>query len=256
GGTVTVKFEPLLATPPTATKTLPVIAPLGTGATMLVGVQLVGTAVTPLNITVLAPCDKPKFVPVIVTDVPTSPRGGLRLATVGGGGAARVKVRPLLGCPPTVTTTFPVVAPLGTGTPMLVALQLVGVAGVPLNVTALLPRVAPKFVPVMVNEVPTGPLAGLKLLTTGLKVTVKVTRLLPTVPTTTYTRSSPIGVPVGTGTVMLVALQLVGAVGGPLMNMTLLVPCAAPKFVPVIVTRVPAGPETGFKAEMFGGLGA
>lgn len=155
-----------------------------------------------------------------------------------------------------MTTTFPVVAPFGTGTPMLVALQFVGVAGVPLNVTVLLPCVAPKFVPVMVTEVPTGPLAGLKLLTAGLKVAAKLTRLLPTVPTTTYTRSFPIGVPVGTGTEMLVALQLVGAVGGALMNMTLLVPCVAPKFVPVIVTRVPAGPEAGFKAETVGGLGA
>lgn len=33
---------------------------------------------------------------------------------------------------------FPVVAPLGTGAAMLVALQLVGVAAVPLNVTVLL----------------------------------------------------------------------------------------------------------------------
>lgn len=139
---------------------------------------------------------------------------------------------------------------------MLVALQLVGVADVPLNITVLLPCVGPKFVPVMVTEVPTGPLDGLKLLSTGLEVTVKVSWLLPTVPTTTYTRSFPIGVPVGTGTEMLVALQLVGVVAGPLMNMTLLVLCVAPKFVPVIVTRVPAGPEVGFKAEMFGGLGA
>jgi hypothetical protein len=33
------------------------------------------------------------------------------------------------------TTTFPVVAPLGTGATILVALQLVGVVDVPLNVT-------------------------------------------------------------------------------------------------------------------------
>ncbi len=68
-----------------------------------------------------------------------------------------VKVTPLLATPPTVTTTFPVVAPLGTGTVMLVALQLVGVPAVPLNVTVLVPWVAPKFVPVIATEVPTGP---------------------------------------------------------------------------------------------------
>lgn len=50
-----------------------------------------------------------------------------------------MKVTPLLATPLTVTTTFPLVAPLGTGTAMLVALQLVGVAAVPLNVTVLDP---------------------------------------------------------------------------------------------------------------------
>ena len=44
-----------------------------------------------------------------------------------------VKLIPLLAAPPTVTTTFPLVAPAGTGTAMLVALQFVGVAAVPLN---------------------------------------------------------------------------------------------------------------------------
>jgi hypothetical protein len=50
-----------------------------------------------------------------------------------------VNVTPLLASPFTVTTTFPVVAPLGTGATIEVALQLVGVAAVPLKVTVLLP---------------------------------------------------------------------------------------------------------------------
>jgi len=50
-----------------------------------------------------------------------------------------VKVTPLLASPPTVTTTGPVVAPEGTGATIDVALQLVGVAAVPLNVTVLVP---------------------------------------------------------------------------------------------------------------------
>jgi hypothetical protein len=70
---VTVKFTPLLATPPTVTTTFPVVAPVGTGTTMLVGPQLVGVPAVPLNVTVLVPCVAPKFVPVIVTDVPTGP---------------------------------------------------------------------------------------------------------------------------------------------------------------------------------------
>ena len=54
-----------------------------------------------------------------------------------------------------MTVTFPVVAPLGTEVTMLVALQLVAVAGVPLKLTMLVPCVAPKFAPVIVTGVPT-----------------------------------------------------------------------------------------------------
>ena len=46
---VTVKFAPLLATPPTVTMTIPVVAPLGTGTVMLVAFQVVGVAEMPLN---------------------------------------------------------------------------------------------------------------------------------------------------------------------------------------------------------------
>ena len=47
------------------------------------------------------------------------------------------KLTPLLACPPVVTTTDPVVEPAGTAATMLAALQLVGVAVVPLKVTVL-----------------------------------------------------------------------------------------------------------------------
>lgn len=65
--------------------------------------------------------------------------------------------------PLVVTTTFPVVAPDGTCTTMLVLLQLSGTAGVTLNVTVLVPCVAPKSVPVIVTTVPTRPALGLRL---------------------------------------------------------------------------------------------
>jgi len=71
-----------------------------------------------------------------------------------------------------------VVAPLGTGKAIDVALQLVGVALVPLNVTVLVPWVAPKLVPVIVTDVPTGPDGGDKLVIDGGVVTVKETPLL------------------------------------------------------------------------------
>ena len=74
----------------------------------------------------------------MVTEVPTAPEVGLRLEILGAE-VFTVKLIPLLAAPPTVTTTFPLVAPAGTGATMLVALQLVGVAATPLNFTVLVP---------------------------------------------------------------------------------------------------------------------
>jgi hypothetical protein len=84
----TAKFKELLATPPTVTRTaeMPATAPTGTEATMLVVLQLLAVpADTPLNVTVLVPCDPPKFAPAIVTEVPTGPLLGVKLVMLGGG---------------------------------------------------------------------------------------------------------------------------------------------------------------------------
>ena len=178
---------------------------------MLVLLQLVAVAVVPLNLTMLVPCVDPKFVPLIVTEVPTGPEVGERPAMLGAAEVVTTKPTPLLA---KVTTTFPVVAPLGTGTTMLVAFQLVGGASVPLNVTVLVPCAAPKFVPVIVTEVPTTPEVTDKLLMLGAGTTVKLTPLLaaPATVTTTF----PVVAPAGTGTPMANELQLVGVVGVPL----------------------------------------
>jgi hypothetical protein len=106
---------------------------------------VVGVAVVPLNLTVLVPCVAPKFAPATVTGAPTGPDVGERLVMLGADTVGTVNGRPLLATPDTVATTLPVVAPTGTGTKMLVADQLVGVAVVPLNVTVLVPCVAPKL---------------------------------------------------------------------------------------------------------------
>ncbi len=87
GGAVTVNATPLLATPPTVTTTLPVVAPAGTCAMILVADHVVGAAVMPLKVTVLAPWLAPKLVPAIVTAVPTAALVGVRLAMIGGSGA-------------------------------------------------------------------------------------------------------------------------------------------------------------------------
>ena len=80
-----------------------------------------------------------------------------------------VKVAPLLGVLFTMTMTvaLPVDSVDGTGTKMLVALQLVGVPETPLNVTALDPWGVPKFVPVIVTGDPTAPEAGFRLVIMG-----------------------------------------------------------------------------------------
>jgi hypothetical protein len=217
---------------------------------MLVLLQLVGVAAVPLNVTVLVPCVDPNNVPVIVTGVPIGPEVGPRLAIPG----VTVKLAPLLAKPPTVTTTLPEpsATALGTGTTMLVLLQLVGVAAVPLNVTVLVPCVDPKFVPVIVTGVPAVPLVGAKVVIFG--TTVKFTPLLATLATVTTT--FPVVAPVGTGTTMPVALQLVGVAAVPL-NVTVLVPCVAPKPVPATVTDEPTIPPVGetLVIEMTGALG-
>jgi hypothetical protein len=53
---------------------------------------------------------------------------------------------------------------------------------------------------------------------------------------------------------MLVAIQLVGVAVVPL-NLTVLEPCVAPKFAPLIVTDAPTAPEVGFTLVMLAGGG-
>jgi hypothetical protein len=207
---------------------------------MLVALQLVGAATVPLNVTALEACVTPKFVPPMVTGVPTAAKRRLRVLITGA--FCRVNPTPLLVIPPTFTTTAPLVAPGGTRTTMLVALQLLGVATIPLKVTELDPCVDPKSVPAIVTEAPAAPDVGLKLEMPNVSGTVNATPLLGTPPA--FTTTLPLVAPAGTGTTMLVALQLVGV---PAVPLKATVPCVAPKFVPVIVTGVPAAAELGLR---------
>ena len=81
---VTVKVTPLLGTPFTETTTGPVVAPEGTGATMLLALQDVGVAATPLSVKVLVPWVAPKLAPLTVIEVPTGPEVAERLLIDGG----------------------------------------------------------------------------------------------------------------------------------------------------------------------------
>src|SRR5690242_17437922 len=153
----------------------------------------------------------------MITRLLMGPEGGFMFVMAGVG--TTVNPTPLLARPLTVTTTFPVAAPVGTGTTMLALLQLVGVADVPLNATVLVPCDAPRLVPVMVTEFPTGAEVGERLMMVG--GTVKLTPLLAKPEAVTITL--PEVAPAGTGATMLVGFQLVGVAGVPL-NVTVLLP--------------------------------
>jgi hypothetical protein len=137
GADDTVKLEPLLATPPTVTTMLPVVAPAGTCTDIPLSLQLPGVAATPLKVTVLLPWVEPKLEPLIHTYAPMPPCVGLVPEIWGV--VTTVKAEPLLATPPTVTTTLPVVAPAGTCTDIPVSLQLPGAAATPLKVSVLPP---------------------------------------------------------------------------------------------------------------------
>jgi hypothetical protein len=187
-----VKFTGLLATPLAFTTTFPLVAPLGTVTAILVALQLVTVAVVPLNVTVPGVA---RFVPVIVTAAPTGPDGIERVEMLGAG--TTVKLTPTLATPLAFTTTFPVVAPPGTVTAILVALQLVTLAVVPLNLTApVVPWLAPKFVPVIVTAAPTAPVGIERFVMLGAGTTVKLTPLLALLDTVTTT--FPVVAPTGT----------------------------------------------------------
>jgi len=156
---------------------------------------------------------------------------------------------PLLGTPVTVTVTLPVVAPVGTGTAIDVAPQLVGVAAVPLKFTVLVPWVDPKFVPIIVTGTPILPEIGDRLVIAGVGNTVKLEPLLANPLTVTTTLPE---VPLaGTDATIEVGLQLDAAAPVPL-NVTVLVAWVVPKFVPAIVTGIPKAPEVGDKLVMPG----
>lgn len=240
GGGITANVTPLLATPLRVTTTAPVVAAVGTVTVILVSPQFVAVAMEPLKVTVLVPCVDPKLLPVMVTAVFEAPDVGFKVVMAGGG--MTVKVNPLLVPLLVVTTTGPLVAPLGMKATMLPSLQLVTPRPAPLSIRVLPPCPGPKFFPDIVTDVPNSPDVGLRPVMTGAGK-AKFTPLLTAPPILTVT-TLLIVTPEGTGTTMLVALQLVTGATKPL-NVTDPFACAGPKFVPVIVIGVPTDPDVG-----------
>ena len=205
----------------------------------------------PLKVTVLVPRVAPKFSPLIATGAPTRPKAGSN-PVIEGAGRVTVKVSPLLTWPPTVTTTGPVAAVAGTGTVIEVSLQVVGRAVTPLKVTVLVPLVAPKCTPVIVTGVPTPPEVGSNDMMDGEEpVTVNVTELLAW--PSTVTTNGPVRAPAGTLTVILPSAHFL-ALASRLLKVTLpVVPCAVPKYSPLIFTESPTSPSAGFSLVITGG---
>ena len=163
---LTRKLCELVAVPAgVVTEIGPFLAPVGTVAVICEPPTTEKLAETPPpNVTLAAPV---KFVPVIVTAVPTLPDVGENDEIVGADGllVVTVKTPVLVPVPPgPVTATAPVVAPAGTVVLIELSLVTVNAAAVPLNVTEVAP-VKPE--PLTVTAVPTGPLAGLKPETAG-----------------------------------------------------------------------------------------
>lgn len=208
-----MNVTPLLVPPPAMITTLPVAAPTGTIAVTLVLLQEASTAATPLKVTRSALDPKP--LPEITTKDPTAPLWGEREAIVGVSVWGTVNLTPLLDTPPSaVTTTFPVVVPIGTVVLIAVFAQLITVAGLPLKLTEPTAGGVPKLVPLIVTDAPSLPEDGERLVMFGGGVTVKLTPLLATLPAVITT--FPVVAPVGTVAVTLPLLQEVTVAAVPL----------------------------------------
>ena len=118
-------------------------------------------------------------VPEIVTLVPTGPVVGVNPEIVGDG--MTVKFPLLVAVPPGASTwTGPVVAPAGTLSVIWVSETTVNDGWlVPLKRTAEAPE---KPAPLMVTEVPTGPLVGVNPVIAGAGITVKLPLLVAVPP--------------------------------------------------------------------------
>ena len=189
--TVTVKLLVLVAVPPAVvTLTGPVVAVAGTIAWIDASERTLKVALVPLKVTAVAPV---RFEPLMVTVLPAGPLAGVKLEIAGG--TKTVKAPELCAVPPGVATlTGPLEAPTGTVAWMTESETTVKLALAPLNATLVAPV---KFAPLIVTDVPTGPLAGAKPAMVGGLITVNEPLLLA-VPCGVVTLIGPLVAPAGT----------------------------------------------------------
>ena len=183
-----------------------------------------------------------------MTEVPALPLDGEKLLIVGAT-LETVKFEPLVAVPAVVVTVIlPVVAPEGTAAVTLPSFTKLKLADVPLNLTPFTPV---KWFPLIVTEVPTPPLDGEKLLIVGAValLTVKLDALVA-VPAGVVTVILPVVAPEGTVPVTLPSFEKLKVADVPL-NLTAFTPV---KWLPLIVTEVPALPLDGEKLLIVGTL--
>lgn len=218
---------------------LPVVAPIGTVVVILVAVEAVTLAATPLKVKMLSSGIALKFEPLIMTVAPTAPLAGLKPAIEGVG--ETLKLDPVVMVIPfTFMEMGPEVAPAGTLVAILDVVEVVTEANVPLNDTV---GMVMKFVPVIVTTVPTAPLVGLKPVTVGEDNTVKLAALVMVTPLTVI-EILPVVAPAGTLAVMLLVVDAV-TVADVLLNFTTLFTGVVLKFVPEIMTVALTAPLDG-----------
>lgn len=196
-------------------------------------------AAPPLNDTPVVPV---KFVPVSVTNVPTTPLVGLNELTTGGLPEVTVKdCTDLVLANVVVTVIGPVVAPLGTTAVNCQSVTTVKeLAAVPLNVTDVVP-VNP--LPEIVTFIPANPVVGLNELTDRalFVATVKFMEEL-LVPAAFVTVIGPVVAPLGT----VATIWLSEVIGKKLAATPLkATPLAHKKCAPMRDTVDPRGPVVG-----------
>jgi hypothetical protein len=249
---LTVKLVVVVAEPPGVVTLMgPVVAVEGTVAVIWVGESTVlVVAATPLKVTEVVVKPVPlKFVPVILTCVPTGPKAGVNDVIVGAG--TTTKSAALVAVPMVfVTLILPVVAPVGTVAVIDVAeFTVTEVAVVALNLTVVVPQ---NFVPVIVTIVPIGPAVGVNEVmvgAAGAASTVKSATLAVS-GSGVWTVILPVVAPAGTAAVTLVLVRPVSVVWLPAGAVPKVTAVASPPDVnplPVTVTDVPTTPHFGVK---------
>jgi hypothetical protein len=131
GAGTTSKLAALVTvTPLDVTEMRPSAAPAGTVTTMVVALEEVTVALTPLKNCTTG--EAPKLVPLMVMVAPTAPVAGVKPVIVGVGRTVKLEALATV-TPLEVTEMGPVAAPAGTVTTMVVALAEVTVALIPLK---------------------------------------------------------------------------------------------------------------------------